>query len=150
MIRVFGVHLIWLLAFSLASAEKPKTSLSPTGDVFCAAVHKLLPTKFYLRTRDHFNLSSATADQEGKIFEDHLEPDKDVVVIIHEYLRGCDKEFVVETTKAYHKTRPEVQIVNVCWSAGLTQFGEQSRGAVGNTGLLTSNPVSAMCGRLGC
>uniref|UniRef100_A0A0A9WPV5 Pancreatic lipase-related protein 1 n=1 Tax=Lygus hesperus TaxID=30085 RepID=A0A0A9WPV5_LYGHE len=123
MIWFFGVHPIWFLVFSVASAKKPKPSVSPTtGSLFCAAVQHVFPTKFHLRTHDHFSLSSAMADQKGKIFENHLEPDKDVVVIVHEYLRGCDKPFTVDTTKAYHKARPEVQIVNACWSAGFTSL----------------------------
>uniref|UniRef100_A0A0A9XNW3 Lipase domain-containing protein n=1 Tax=Lygus hesperus TaxID=30085 RepID=A0A0A9XNW3_LYGHE len=138
MIRViFGVHLIWLLVFSLALAKKPKHSVrSRKGKALCDTVHKVLPTKFYLRTHDHFNLSSATANQEDNIFENHLKPDKDVAVIVHEYLAGCDKEFVVEATKAFHKTRPEVQVVNVCWNAGLTRLKSRLGAPLGTLGYI--------------
>uniref|UniRef100_A0A0A9XS30 Lipase domain-containing protein n=1 Tax=Lygus hesperus TaxID=30085 RepID=A0A0A9XS30_LYGHE len=137
MIRVFWVHLIWLLVFPLASTKEPRLSVSRTnGEVFCAAVHKVLPTKFHLRTRDHFNLSSATADQKGKIFKNHLKPDKDVVVIVHEYLRGCYTSFTVETTKAYHRTRPKVQIVNVCWNAGFPFLSSNVGEPLGSLGYL--------------
>uniref|UniRef100_A0A0A9Z9A4 Pancreatic lipase-related protein 2 n=1 Tax=Lygus hesperus TaxID=30085 RepID=A0A0A9Z9A4_LYGHE len=135
MIWFFGVHLIWLFIFSFASAQWTSfldplmEGVQTTG--YCGPANNMFPTDFHLRTRKHFNLSSATADQKGKIFGNHLRPDRDVVVIIHEYLRGCDKAFSVDTTKVYLKARPKVQVVTVCWSAGFTSLESQVGMTVG-------------------
>ncbi|KAF6199828.1 hypothetical protein GE061_006126 [Apolygus lucorum] len=119
MIRVFGIRRLWPLIFLFTSSHSFISIISRLLHIsFCAPVNKLLPTEFHLRTKDHYNLSSATSHQKLRIFEKHLDPKKEVLVTIHEYLRGCDKPFTINATKAYLKTRPGIQVVNVCWSAG--------------------------------
>uniref|UniRef100_A0A0A9XPT0 Lipase domain-containing protein n=1 Tax=Lygus hesperus TaxID=30085 RepID=A0A0A9XPT0_LYGHE len=132
MIWVFGIHVTWLFMLAFASEDKQGSLItSVLRKARCVPVNKLFPTTFHLRSRDHFNLSSATADQESKIFGNHLKPDKDVVVIVHEYLRGCDKPFTKDTIKAYLKARPKVQLINVCWSAGFTSLEQKVGMTVG-------------------
>uniref|UniRef100_A0A0A9X8C5 Phospholipase A1 2 n=1 Tax=Lygus hesperus TaxID=30085 RepID=A0A0A9X8C5_LYGHE len=127
LLRVVSSVLLLIMVDQSGSIWSPRKLIHDIKEAKCSLHANAYPTNFVLcrmyggiEKNWTYQLNSAFSPfklNKNTCFKGNLDPNKEIVFIVHGFLHGCDKRTAQTTKAVYFEARPGIQVIQVCWSA---------------------------------